>query len=220
MNRTLWNTIHKLDWESHDINDKSHPPLFSAARLAATDLTVHINLWRQTPQEQDLFPSFLQRRLLDATTLCTRSPHLNETAIKGYDAQDLIIRMDKARDRQQASEDHASNDWTIHLESWPCTDTSTKALQKLPRVRELTLRPRRLGGLKIKGLNVKPKKSYQEAALGQICGDLALTACLRCTNDKGPFVECVIVQGHFDKSCCNCHYSSQGLACSFRDLGE
>ena len=121
--------------------------------------------------------------------------------------------MDLASENQQASEDHPSTDWTTQLETWPCTGKSTKALQKLPRVRELTLRPRRL-----RGLNFKPKKN-QEAALGQICGDLALNACLRCINDRGPFVDC-IVQGCFAKSCCNCHYSSQGLSCSFRDLGE
>ena len=121
--------------------------------------------------------------------------------------------MDQASDSQQATGDHPSIDWTSQLERWPCTDTSTKALQELPRVRELNLRPRRLD------LNLKPKKN-QEAALGQIRGELALAACLRCAHQKGPFVECVVIKGRFAKSCCNCHYSSQGLSCSFRDTGE
>lgn len=127
--------------------------------------------------------------------------------------------MDQASDGEQVSEEYPSNIWTARLEIWSCTDSSTKALHKLPRLHELILRPRRLGCLKFNGLNFKPKKN-QEAALGQICGDLAPTACLRCIKGSGPFVECVIVQVHFAKSCCNCHYSSQGLSCSFRDLGE
>ncbi len=119
--------------------------------------------------------------------------------------------MDQASDSQQAMGDHPSIDWTSQLERWPCTDTSTKALQELPRVRELTLRPRRLD------LTLKPKKN-QEAAMGQIRGELALAACLRCAHQKGPFAECVVIKGRFAKSCCNCHYSSQGPLCSFREL--
>lgn len=117
----------------------------------------------------------------------------------------------------QTSKGDLSVDWTTQLERWPCTDKTTTALQKLPRVRELTLRPRRLDlKPKSKNMNFKPKKNH-EAALGQICGELALAACLRCANGKGPFVECVVVNGLFAKACCNCHYSSQGLSCSFRD---
>ncbi|KAF6231837.1 hypothetical protein HO173_009920 [Letharia columbiana] len=119
--------------------------------------------------------------------------------------------MDQASDSQQATGNHPSADWTSQLVKWPCSDTSTKALKKLACVRELTLRHRRVD------LNFKPKKN-QEAALGQICGELALAACRRCVNDKGPFVECVVVRGSFAKSCCNCHYSSQGLSCSFRGI--
>ena len=109
--------------------------------------------------------------------------------------------------------DHPSIDWTGQLMKWPCTNKSIEALQKLLRVRELTLRPRR------GSLNFNPIKN-QQAALGQICGDLALAACRRCADSKGPFVECVVVQGRFSKSCCNCHYSSQGRSCSFRGMGE
>lgn len=120
--------------------------------------------------------------------------------------------MIQASDSEQATGDHLSTDWMSQLVRWPCTDTSTEALQKLPCVRELILRPRRVV------LNFKPKKN-QEAALGQICGELALAACRRCADGKGPFVECVVVKGRFSRSCCNCHYSSQGLSCSFRGIG-
>ena len=121
--------------------------------------------------------------------------------------------MNQASDSQQAMEDHPSVDWTGQLIRWPCTNKSTEALQKLPRVRELTLRPRRVF------LNFNPTKN-QQAALGQICGDLALAECRRCADSKGPFVECVVAQGRFSRSCCNCHYSSQGLSCSFRGIGK
>ena len=121
--------------------------------------------------------------------------------------------MNQASDSQQAMEDHPSVDWTGQLIRWPYTNKSTEALQRLPRVRELTLRPGR------NSLNFTLIKN-QQAALGQICGDLALVACRRCANAKGPFVECVVVQGRFSKSCCNCHYSSQGLRCSFREIGK
>ena len=110
-------------------------------------------------------------------------------------------------------EDHPSVDWTGQLIRWPYTNQSIEALQRLPRVRELTLRPGRAG------LNFNLIKN-QQAALGQICGDLALAACRRCAEGKGPFVECVAVQGRFSRSCCNCHYSSQGLRCSFREIGK
>ena len=96
--------------------------------------------------------------------------HRSKAATKRYDAQDHVFRMDQASDSQQASEDHPSNDWTTQVQNRPCTELLTKALHKLPRLRELTLRP--------PGLYLKPKKT-QEAALGQICGDLALTPCLR-----------------------------------------
>ena len=116
--------------------------------------------------------------------------------------------MDQASDNQHAMRDHRSADWTSQLERWPCTDKSTQALQKLPGIRELNLRPRRLDP------NFKPKKN-QEAALGQIFGELALAACLRRAKDNAPFVGCVVVEGHFAKSCCNCHYSPQGLIIIF-----
>ena len=109
--------------------------------------------------------------------------------------------------------DHPSIDWTGQLMKWPCTNNSIEALQKLPHVRELTLRPRR------GSLNFNPIKN-QQAALGQICGDLAPAAFRRCADSKGPFVECVVVQGRFSKSCCHCHYSSQGRSCSFRGIGR
>ena len=113
----------------------------------------------------------------------------------------------------QLDENRPPADWTGQLRGLPCADKSVmKALQQLSSVRELTLRPRRLA------LNLEPKKN-QEAALGQICGELALAACLRCANGKGPFVQCVVVKDRFAKSCCNCHYSSQGLSCSFRRTG-
>ena len=121
--------------------------------------------------------------------------------------------MNQASDSPQAMEDHPSVDWTGQLIRWPCANESTEALQRLPRVRGLTLRPGRVS------LNFNLIKN-QQAALGQICGDLALAACQRCANSKGPFVECVVVQGRFSRSCCNCHYSSQGLKCTFREIGK
>ena len=121
--------------------------------------------------------------------------------------------MDQASDSQQAMEDHPLVDWTDQLIKWPCATESTEALQKRPRVRELTLRPGRVF------LSFHYVKN-QQAALGQICGDLALAACRRCANSKGPFVECVVVQGRFSRSCCNCQYSSQGAKCSFREIGK
>ena len=121
--------------------------------------------------------------------------------------------MDQASDSQRAMGDRPSADWTSHLQRWPCTDKLTKTLRKRPHVRELTLPPRRLN------LNLKPREN-QEAALEQICGELAPAACLRCANGLGPFVESVVVNGSFAKSCCHCHYSSWGQSCSCRYIGE
>lgn len=54
--------------------------------------------------------------------------------------------------------------------------------------------------------------------MGQNSEELAPAACQRCARGKGPFVDFVVVKGRFARSCCNCHYSSQGLSCSFRDI--
>jgi hypothetical protein len=49
---------------------------------------------------------------------------------------------------------------------------------------------------------------------GQVKDDLQ--ACRDCRRGRGPFKKCVILDGYFKKSCSNCHYSAEGMRCSFR----
>ncbi|KAG9241380.1 hypothetical protein BJ878DRAFT_393841, partial [Calycina marina] len=56
-----------------------------------------------------------------------------------------------------------------------------------------------------------------EAALGYqrgepVCAD---NACCRCQESRGPFKECVVVEGMLKGSCVNCHYNAGGSRCSF-----
>lgn len=55
-----------------------------------------------------------------------------------------------------------------------------------------------------------------EACVGQIAGTVQAQPCLQCTRGLGPWVECIVVEGEFKGSCCNCHYKIRGKDCSFR----
>ncbi|KAH0613058.1 uncharacterized protein H6S33_009438 [Morchella sextelata] len=66
-----------------------------------------------------------------------------------------------------------------------------------------------------RGLNMARPVNV-EAILGYSRGELAEAVCDCCTDSKGPFIECVTVQGMFAGSCTNCHYNSQGKYCNFR----
>ena len=103
--------------------------------------------------------------------------------------------------------------WTNQLDLLPCGAPTVAALEKLPRLRELTLRTGR------DCLNLYTKKNH-EAALGQTRGETTTVSCERCLKNNGPFTECVLVPGRFAGACCNCHYSSQGVRCSFRRSGK
>ncbi|KAH0608365.1 uncharacterized protein H6S33_001499 [Morchella sextelata] len=66
-----------------------------------------------------------------------------------------------------------------------------------------------------RGLNMARPVNV-EAILGYSRGELSESVCDCCTDGKGPFIECVTVQGMFAGSCTNCHYNSQGKYCNFR----
>lgn len=123
--------------------------------FSAISLSIAYSLLDATPPQYCSRP-LIRSRSTEGPFIKSLTPELK--CRNGYDDQDLIFRMD------QASGDHPSADWTGQFERWLCTDTSMKALQRLPRVHELTLR--------------------------------------------------------FARSCCNCHYSAQGLSCPFRRISE
>ncbi|KAK2861426.1 hypothetical protein FQN49_004205 [Arthroderma sp. PD_2] len=62
--------------------------------------------------------------------------------------------------------------------------------------------------------------SNVDAAIVQARGELAIDACKRCVEGRGPFTECVAAEGTLKGSCANCHYGRQGTQCSFRETAE
>lgn len=65
----------------------------------------------------------------------------------------------------------------------------------------------------------KNNPNNEEAWLAQERGEAALRACDHCrkNNPSGPFDTCMVVEGHLQGSCPNCHYGGLGSRCSFKD---
>jgi hypothetical protein len=91
-----------------------------------------------------------------------------------------------------------------------------KDIFKKPEIREMSFRT----GKKLANLNNPAIKANLEAAYGQTRGHLAPTPCANCTKKtpKGPWKECVQVEGKFDRACCNCRYNNGGRACTLHRL--
>ena len=82
------------------------------------------------------------------------------------------------------------------------------ALVGEPRLREPRLR---------EGAAIKWHRMVnREATLGQGRGLVAEAPCKHCDGGHGPFEECVVLPDRLGGSCCNCHYNSSGVRCSFR----
>lgn len=102
--------------------------------------------------------------------------------------------------------------WTRVLETLPCDTPLVKNLDKISRIRPLTLR---------KGvcINLHIRRNHQ-AALGQTRGAILTTACGQCLLQQGPFVDCVVVGGCFGGACCNCYFRSRANQCSLHRSGK
>lgn len=53
-----------------------------------------------------------------------------------------------------------------------------------------------------------------EAALTYQRGEIAASPCTSCVEGKGPFLQCVALDGYLDGACCNCHWENNGASCS------
>jgi hypothetical protein len=91
-----------------------------------------------------------------------------------------------------------------------------KDIFNMPEIRPMNLR----AGKKLVNLNNPKIAANLEAAYGQTRGHLAPTPCANCTkqNPKGPWKECVQVEGYFDRACCNCRYNNGGRSCTLHRL--
>jgi hypothetical protein len=113
----------------------------------------------------------------------------------------------------------ATADEQYYLELFDIPDKTTqvaKDIYKMPEVRDMKFRP----GKKLANLDNPKIAANLEAAYGQTRGYLAPIPCVNCTkkNPKGPWQECVQVQGKFDRACCNCRYNNGGRACTLHRL--
>ncbi|RFU24481.1 hypothetical protein B7463_g11856, partial [Scytalidium lignicola] len=89
---------------------------------------------------------------------------------------------------------------------------TVQTLAAMPIVRAALLR---------QGRQMTPGRTQNdEAIIGQMRGTVmdGPTACRHCLSRSGPFQLCVVVDGLFGSSCCNCHYNSSGARCSIRQL--
>lgn len=60
------------------------------------------------------------------------------------------------------------------------------------------------------------RQSNREAYLAQSVGRLSAAPCGHCEKEKGPWDQCVVVDGFLVGSCANCHYGGEGTRCSLR----
>ena len=94
----------------------------------------------------------------------------------------------------------------------PAQPTSSMTeLSKKDPVRKPSVRSSRKTAVKLEA-----NKSNLEAYMGQLCGEVVEDECKHCVKEGGPWTECVVVDGLFGGSCCNCHYNNSGNRCSLR----
>src|SRR5580692_418610 len=60
------------------------------------------------------------------------------------------------------------------------------------------------------------RQSNREAYLAQSVGRLSAAPCGHCEKEKGPWDQCVVVDGFLVGSCANCHHGGEGTRCSLR----
>ena len=144
-----------------------------------------------------------------------KSKSLNNT-IKHHDSP-LLTDNGSIQLQQQLSDDQDDGDIYPETINLPETRTATcSKIQSLNIVRGIRLRP----GKVLRGL--AKGQANLESVLGQQRGEVkgGPDACHHCQLSRGPFEECVTVDGMLNQSCTNCHYNSEGSRCSFRSTQE
>lgn len=64
------------------------------------------------------------------------------------------------------------------------------------------------------------RSTNRDAWAGTAVGPVNSTACDRCQSEKGPWPQCISIDGYFSGSCTNCHYNSFTKKCSHCELSR